>query len=198
VFVTSHEPFSLSFQSSLARVQISAGGMSALVQSGANTRLPRFEPVPAVDLLLVSKMFPLVPASGLYEQQLSASGPDTDAPLPWVYLSCDDMVADGTGMWVMDAGDNEPPGGTEPGRLYRIDLTTHAWTQYPHSWPFVGPRDLELVRDALTDEVYLACRAVAPPIGIAPVIFVIDRRTGTEREITTAQSPESMLSVPLP
>jgi hypothetical protein len=28
----------------------------------------------------------------------------------------------------MDANDNEPPGGTEPGRLYRIDMTTHQWT----------------------------------------------------------------------
>lgn len=198
VFVASHEPTVSLYGSAWTRVAVSSASMSAVIQTSTITWFPRCAIVPALDRILLSRKWITLPASGLLEEPLATGGPWMPVSPPGGYLSCDDMVPEGNGVWILDSNGNGPPGNDEPGRLYRIDLTTQLWRQYPRSWPFEGPRDLDIVHDALCDQIVLACRYVPPPIGIQPVVFVFDRQLGVERTIPALHSPESLLAVPVP
>jgi hypothetical protein len=191
LFVTTSTPLSPSgYTGWLTRVRFSSGTPIAVIEGYAQNRLPRIAAVTAVDRLLVSRFMPFVPATGLFETSLSSPRTHLDIALPWFYLVANDIAVEGSDAWVLDSGDNEPPGGTEPGRLYRLDMGTHAWTQYPHTWAFVGPRDMEIVHDALVDKIYLANRGFGPPMNIAPELFVIDRAHASEGHVLLANSPE--------
>lgn len=149
-------------------------------------------PVPDAGALLFFDLDSFVPSTALYQTRLGGASLVSTVRGTFFYLFVTAMCASGTDVWVIDAGGNEPPGGTEPGRLYLLDLPTQSWTPYPHLWPpfDVGPLALELVEDALVQKVYVASRGVDPPIDIAPEVFVIDRATGAESVLPVGPEPD--------
>jgi hypothetical protein len=198
VFVSSHEPSVSLYYAAWTRVDTSSGTMSASIASSTVTWFPRFVAVPVLDLMLLSKKWNTLPASGLQKEPLTTSEAAVPVPQPGGYLNCDDMVTEGSTVWIMDTNRNSYAGDDDPSRLLRVDLTSNTWREYPRTWPFEGPRDLEIVHDALSDQVLLACPSVPQPIGTAAAVFVFDRSAGVERWILTARSPESLLAVPIP
>ena len=81
--------------------------------------------------------------------------------------------------------------------LFRLDVGTHAWTQYPVGWLY-GPSDAAVLRDAWNHELWVSNVGVGPPVNLAPEILVVDEVLGTMRHIPLGKTVEVLHAVPLP
>jgi hypothetical protein len=102
-----------------------------------------------------------------------------------------DIEADGGDAWVIAPFDY---GGAN--FLYRLDASTHAWTQYPFGWGY-GPSDAEVLRDAWNHELWVS-NIGYPQMNIEPEILIVDELHSSSRHIALQHTAEVMRAVPLP
>jgi hypothetical protein len=153
---------------------------------------------PAVGYLLAFFMDPYVPAGKFRKTRLSGPGPWLGCGMPWVYLHVNDVVVDATSVWMIDSADNEPPGGSEPGKLYQLKPATNDWVTYPKSWPFEGPTNVALVAHDLAHKLYVTAPGQDPPINFDPELLSIDLLSSSEESLVIGWAPESLRVVTSP
>ena len=199
LFVATQTPdLGMSFDGRLSRTGLPLGSSSIHTGSFYRQRVSALAPVPAVNALLAFFMDPYTPHGALRKTRLSSPAPWPSCGLPWVYLHVDGIAIDGASAWVIDAAGNEPPGGSEPGRLYRLKPATNDWATHPRSWDFEGPTDVTVLLDGLAHKVYVTAPGQDPPINLAPELFSIDLSSSGEQSVPIGWAPDSLRVVPVP
>jgi hypothetical protein len=182
-------------QGSLTRCWPAPSGITTDLTHLGPWSIYKLEAVPSVDRLLGgigATMFG--PAFVPIQMPLSAIGPPTTftAPLGSTEFYIHDVEPDGRKAWVVAEWEWQ-----HHDVLYRLDLQTNTWTQYPHSW-FLGPSDAEVVHDRWNRELWVSNLGIGPPVSIAPEILVVDDLHGTTRHIELQRTARVLHAVPLP
>jgi hypothetical protein len=169
---------------------IGAGGGVPLIQD--------LVVVPTLGRVLLPHFFYSVPATQLFELPLRGDAPATAVPGPGPYLHVDETAVDGAQVWFLDRAGNEPPGGSEPGRVFGLELSTHTWTQLPRTWPFAGPADVAVLHDRFVEYVVVANVALPPPIAIPPEVTFHSPVDGSELNFVLPEPVSFVASAPVP
>ena len=186
-----------SAQGEMTRV-VWAGALLSVSVSDTLQWVTDLEPAPYAHAMLGFEFQPYVPAGSLWMMRAGGLNLRQWMGLPWVYLPVDAMQVQDDGVWVVDASGNEPPGGTEPGRLYHLELPTGMWTQYDSVWPN-GPVAMDLLRDAYVDQVVLIVDA-DPLLGSFPRLITIDKSVvpSVESALPLGTLPTTLHAAPVP
>jgi len=161
-------------------------------------RLLHLIPVAAVRRVLVPQFFHNVPATTLASHDLEGVLPPVPVPGPPAFLSVAGASVDGSRVWILDRAGDEPPGGSEPGRVHVLDLATLSWSSVPRTWPFAGPADAERLRDAFVDLLAVANVPLPPPISIAPEVLLITQSDGSEQHVLVPEAVTFLAPAPVP
>ncbi len=164
-----------------SRIQFTAGGHFVTTDSAFTTEFSMFTAVPDAGAMLFSSIMPEIPAWSLSAQRLAVPTVTHPFALPWVYLRVASTAVEGTGVWVLDSSNNEPPTATDPGRLYHLDLLTQSWRQHPTEWFYVGPVGMSLLKGSAHNTIGLITESEPAPISITPKLWMINTTTGMER-----------------
>ncbi|MCP4966747.1 MAG: hypothetical protein GY926_16160 [bacterium] len=181
-----------------SRIQFAAGGHVVTTDSAFTTEFSMFTAAPDARAVLFSNFMPEIPAGSLSAQRLAVPTVTHTFASPWVYLHVDALAVEGTGLWVLDSSNNEPPTATDPGRLYHLDLLTHIWRQHPTDWHFVGPVAMSLLKGPTHNTIGLITESEPAPISITPKLWMINTATGMERTVLVRSGVDSVSGIGRP
>ncbi len=195
VYISTSGSAGSSMLGSLTRIVPGPAGMTTLVTPLGTRLIHRLEAVPAADRLIggigatdVGPYF--LPCEIPFG---SIGQPTTLRPPQLSYeFYVHDIEPDGASAWIV--ADRTWDGQRS---LFRLDVSTHAWTTYPYAWTY-GPSDAEVVRDAWNHELWVSNVGVGPPVGILPEILIVDVLHGTSRTIPLDVTAAALQAVPLP
>jgi hypothetical protein len=178
---------------SLTRCRVTPSGLSAFVNDLGTMSIYCMAAVPDAGRIVGGwSHTDFGPAFSTFEIQLATLRPPVFFASPTGEFNIFDIEPDGGDAWFLAQLEY-----AHSTYLFRLNVATHAWTQYSYGG-YYPPADTEVLRDAWNHELWMAIRKHVPPVNIDAEIVVIDALDASAVHIPLQHSPEVLHAVPLP